>query len=176
MLMLVTAVSAAAQTQQFQSPKGSSARRAAFQAEPRIQPATLQTVAPTRIEGMDQDSGRPSQLARMAAAAPVATTSTPFVQQVDVRLASIWGGRVALGGFQSVHPMEKLLYGLPGSGLRPSSGAGSRANPGVMAPGDSESFGLSLTVALGPSNSGSGRADAWRCLARVIGIRGCRLN
>ena len=112
----------------------------------------------------------------MAAAAPVATTKTPFVQQVDVRLASVLGGRIELGGYQSPWAMGNLLNGLPGSGSRPSWGVGSRTNPAAWTPNSSESYGLRLTVALGSTPSESSRANAWRCLGWLVGaVRGCRL-
>ena len=169
-LLLTAAMPAMAQVQQFQAPKAWQARVAAFKAEERPQAAPSAPLSTLRVE-----VARTSQLARMAAAAPVATTTTHFVQQVDVRLASILGGRIELGGYQSLRPMGNLLNGLPGSGSRPSWGISSRINPGAWTPSSQESFGLRLTVALGKPSE-PGRTDAWRCLGWLVGaVRGCRL-
>ena len=170
-LLLIAVVPATAQLRQLQVPKASPARAAAFKAEEHLQAAPAAPLARLRV-----GDARASSLVRKAAAAPVATTTTPFIQQVDVRLASILGGRIELGGFQSLRPMGNLLNGPPASGSRPSWGVGSRTNPGAWTPNSSESYGLRLTVALGSAPSESGRGEAWRCLGWWGGaVRGCRL-
>ena len=170
-LVLAATVPAVAQIGQFQAPRVLQTRAAALHAEARPKATTSVQIAKLNLK-----AGRPGQLARMAAASPVATTTTPFVQDVNVRLASMWGGRLEFGGFQSQRPMDSLLNGLPGSGSRPSWGTGSRANSGALTPSGSDSYGLRLTVALGSAPSESDRTEAWRCLARMVGMRGCRLN
>ena len=42
-------------------------------------------------------------------------TGTPFTQQ-RVPLGSLFGGRIRLGGFNAVTPMEHIQRGLPGKG------------------------------------------------------------
>jgi len=170
-LLLALAVPTTAQPRQPRASVGTKLQTAAPESEDRFrsEPATPLAILRVGVE-------RPSQFARMAAAAPVVTTTTPFVQHVSVRIASFSGRRIEIGAFKSTQPMGNLLYGLPGSGSRPSWGLGSRTNPGSLTPNGSESFGLQLTVALGPLSSDSGRIDAWRCLARMVGMRGCRLN
>ncbi len=169
-LLLTAAMPAMAQVQQFQAPRASQARVAAFKAEEHLQDKPAAPLAGLRVE-----VSHTSSLVRKAAAAPVVTTTTPFIQQVDVRLASILGGRIELGGYQSLRPMGNLLNGLPGSGSRPSWGVGSRTNPGAWTPSSQESFGLRLTVALG-GPSEPGRTDAWRCLGWLVGaVRTCGL-
>jgi len=166
-----TVVPTTAQFQQSQASGGTQSQSTAAMGEKQFRPEPTVPLAIIRV-----GTERPSQFARMAAAAPVVTTTTPFVQHVNVRIASFSGRRIEIGAFKSTQPMGNLLYGLPGSGSRPSWGLGSRTNPGSLTPNGSESFGLQLTVALGPLSSDSGRIDVWRSLARMVGMRGCRLN
>jgi len=170
-LLATATVPTTAQQQPSPMPGDRRSLATAMKGEERLRQEATVPLAVIRVR-----TGRPSQFARLAAAAPVITTTTPFVQHTRVRIASFSGRRIELGAFKSRQPLGNLLYGLPGGGSRPAWGLGSRVNSGALTPNGSESFGLQLTVALGPLSSDSERVDAWRCLARIVGMGGCRLN
>lgn len=76
----------------------------------------------------------------------VRISQTPFVQQISMPLARIWGGHVQVKGFASFDSMENLLWGLPASGNLPARSVTTQSHVGVWAPSQEQSFGLTLTL------------------------------
>lgn len=70
---------------------------------------------------------------------------TPFLQQVQMPLGSLFGGRINLGGFNAVTPMENIQRGLIGGGRLDERAAIPMGRGGMILPKDENRYGLSLT-------------------------------
>jgi len=104
----------------------------------------------------------------------VDSVETPFAQQTQLPLARFAGGRLELGGFDTLRPVENFLLG-PGS-FAPWS-AGLQIHPGVLVPPSDESFGLSLSIHGKRDPESQHPVQVWRCLGWVVGAgRGCHLH
>ncbi len=170
-LLAATSVPATAQLQRSAFAAERRPLTTAVEGEGRLRQDSAVAPAMVRI-----GTGRPSQFARWAAAAPVITTTTPFVRHTRVRIASFSGRRIEIAAFKSTQPMGNLLHGLPGGGSPPAWGRGWRIEAGAATPRGSENFGLQLNVAIGRLSGGAEGIDAWRCLAKIVGLRGCHLD
>jgi hypothetical protein len=102
---------------------------------------------------------------------------TPFAQETRLPVAALWGGRLKLGGFDKLSPMENMLLGPPASGRLPAWSVTTQAHPGLWVPLAEESYGLRLAVHLKRDSQPGPHTQVWRCLARVVGAgRGCHLD
>jgi hypothetical protein len=73
-------------------------------------------------------------------------SGTPFLEQFQMPIGSFLRGRVVVGGFGSVVPMENVFWGLPGSGSLPNWSEIPMGHPGLNVPYLNGGFGLSLTL------------------------------
>jgi hypothetical protein len=103
----------------------------------------------------------------------VEISETPFGQQYRMTIGSLFGGRVLLGGFGNVTPMENILRGLPGSGSLIALSSTPMGRAGLKTPKDDRSYGLTLTLHRARNAEGALGANLVRCLGRLVG-RGCR--
>ncbi len=101
---------------------------------------------------------------------------TPFAEQTRLRLGSLSGGRMQLGAFYSFSQTENLLLGPPGSGSLPAWSVSTQNHPGVTVPLADESYGLSVSIRLKRDAEPDPRIHVLRCLAWVLGVRGCVSN
>jgi hypothetical protein len=69
---------------------------------------------------------------------------TPFAEQVHLPLASLWGGRVKLRGFESNISTADILWGLPGAGSWNILRMGGVSFPAVRIPQSSQAYGMHL--------------------------------
>src|SRR5260370_11901588 len=76
----------------------------------------------------------------------VEISETPFGQQYRMTIGSLFGGRVLLGGFGNVTPMENILQGLPGSGTLLALSSTPMGRAGLKTPKVDQSYGLGLTL------------------------------
>lgn len=89
---------------------------------------------------------------------PVEVFKTPFVRQMRLPVAPLWGGRLQLDGFASTSRMENVL------------------GPGGRVPRANTSYGISLAFRLGRGAHADHLVERCRCLASVVGAgRGCGL-
>ena len=97
-------------------------------------------------------------------------SGTPFKEQFRLPIGSFLGGRVLLGGFGAVVPMENILWGLPGSGSLPEWSEIRMGHPGLNVPYFNNSYGLSL--ALHPTGQPGRRVGSrlGRCVGWLLGI------
>ena len=100
-------------------------------------------------------------------------SETPFGQQYRVTIGSLFGGRILLGGFGNVTPMENILRGLPASGSLLALSSTPMGRAGLKTPKEDKSYGLSLTLHCAGNAEGTPSANLVRCLGRLVG-RGCR--
>jgi hypothetical protein len=75
-------------------------------------------------------------------------SGTPFTQQVRVPLGSLFKGRIRLGGFNAVTPMENIQRGLPGGGGLDAWSDESMGHGGMVLPKDDNQYGLCLAIRL----------------------------
>ena len=75
-------------------------------------------------------------------------SGTPCTQQVRVPLGSLFRGRVRLGGFNAVTPMEHIQRGLPGGGSLDAWSPVPMGHAGMILPKDDNQYGLCLTFHL----------------------------
>jgi len=73
-------------------------------------------------------------------------SGTPFRQQVRMPFGTLLGGRISLGGFQSITPMFNVERGLPGGGSLDPWAAIPVGRGGMILPRDENRYGLSLTI------------------------------
>jgi hypothetical protein len=73
-------------------------------------------------------------------------SGTPFRQQVRMPFGTLLGGRISLGGFQSVTPMFNVERGLPGGGSLDPWAPVPVGRGGMILPRDENQYGLSLTI------------------------------
>jgi hypothetical protein len=100
-------------------------------------------------------------------------SETPFGQQYRMPIGSLFGGRIRLGGFGAVTPMENILRGLPGSGSFLALSLSPMGNAGLKTPRENISYGLSLTLRRAGNAQGTlGVRSVW-CLNRLL-RRACR--
>lgn len=97
-------------------------------------------------------------------------TETPFIQHVDVPVASFVGGHVRLAGFQSYMSTENFHLGLPGGGTLPSFGVTMQSHPAVLAPAADQSAGFNLTFHLHGTEPGFVHCRALHAAGRALGI------
>jgi len=130
--------------------------------------ANLLRLAPLESRGHNHSSALESSIDYV---------ETPFAQETRLPVAAFWGGRLELGGFDKLSPMENMLLGPPPSDSLRAWSVTAQAHQGVWVPLAEESYGLSLAVHL-KRNSPPGRhTQVWRCLARVVGAgHGCHLD
>lgn len=103
----------------------------------------------------------------------VEISETPFGQQYRMTIGSLFGGRILLGGFGNVTPVENILRGLPGGGSLLALSSTPMGRAGVKTLKEDRSYGLSLTLCRAGNAKGRlGVRPAW-CLGRLVG-RGCR--
>src|SRR5216683_125116 len=100
-------------------------------------------------------------------------SETAFGQQYRMTIGSLFGGRIRLGGFGNVTPMENILRGLPGSGSLLALSSTPMGHAGLNTPKDDNSYGLSLTLHRAGNAQGAQSVTVVRCLGRLVG-RGCR--
>jgi len=100
-------------------------------------------------------------------------SETAFGQQYRMTIGSLFGGRIRLGGFGNVTPMENILRGLPGSGSLLALSSTPMGHAGLKTPRDDHSYGLSLTLHRAGNAEGPPSVNLVRCLGRLVG-RGCR--
>jgi len=72
-------------------------------------------------------------------------SGTPFIQQVRMPLGSLFGGRINLGGFNTVTPTESIQRGLAGGGSLGAWSGAPMGRAGMILPKDDNQYGLSLT-------------------------------
>jgi hypothetical protein len=124
--------------------------------EPQAQ--TLATSPQLQSEQPERAGSAASRLA-----GEVRISQTPFAQQVSMPLARFWHGHMQITGFTSSDSMENLLWGPPASGNLPARGVTTQSHIGVWAPGQNQSYGLTLTLHRGAA-AATGHAlrpDQW---------------
>lgn len=107
-----------------------------------------------------------SMAARMGGA--FEEVKTPFLAQVRVALISMGSGRVQLSGFQSVAPMQNLVWGLP---LKASALGGSvvqQCHPGIRPPDNNQSYGLSLHLRFSKQDADKAGNGLWKAARRAM--------
>jgi hypothetical protein len=107
---------------------------------------TVPATAPKRIEILE--TGREPSEGKPGWEQMVEFSGTPFTQQVVVPLGSLFSGRIRLGGFNAVTPMEHIERGLPGGGSLDAWSPVPMGHGGMILPKDDNQYGLSLTVHL----------------------------
>jgi hypothetical protein len=80
---------------------------------------------------------------------------TPFVDQVRLPLASLWGGRLKVVGFESDVTTANFVLGLPGGGTLRSMGMFSSGHLATHTPPSDQLTGVHLTFNLRGSEVGS---------------------
>ena len=101
---------------------------------------------------------------------------TPFAEQARLPLGSLSRGRMQFGAFYSFSQAENLLLGLPGAGSPPARSGSMQNHPGVTVPLADESYGFSVSIRLKRDAEPGPRIHVLRCLAWVLGARGCVSN
>ncbi len=107
------------------------------------------------LRGMDNRGEQP--ISRIISS--IRSVATPIVQQRRLPIAAFWGGRLQLGAFESVYPMENVVLGLPVSGS-----SAPRARSGARLPRGRKSYGLTVWVQLGRGSQPGGRFPVWHGL------------
>jgi len=102
------------------------------------------------------DAPRDSSDSKRGLEEMVEFSETPFTQQVRMPLGSLFGGRINLGGFNTMTPMENIQRGLPGGGSLDAWFLAPMGRAGRILPRDDNRYGLSLTFHF------SGNAEAAR--------------
>jgi hypothetical protein len=103
----------------------------------------------------------------------VEISETPFGHQYRITIGSLFGGRILLGGFGNVTPMENILQGLPGSGSLLALSSTPMGHAGLKTPKNDNSYGFSLTLHRSGNAEGAPSVKLIRSLCRLVG-RGCR--
>ena len=98
----------------------------------------------------------------------VEISETSFGQQFRMPIGSFFGGRIRLGGFGAVTPMENILQGLPASGSLLALSSSPMGQAGLKAPKDDNRYGLSLTLHRAGNGQGALTARLVRCLDRLL--------
>jgi hypothetical protein len=111
-----------------------------------ITPHTLPATSQKRSE-LSEATRDPSEF-KPAWERMVEFSGTPFTQQVRVPLGSLFGGRIRLGGFNAVTPMEHIQRGLPGGGSLDAWSPVPMGHAGMILPKDDNQYGLCLTFHL----------------------------
>lgn len=106
----------------------------------------------------------------------VGYSETPFAEELRTPMAWFLGGRLQFGPFYSFRQTENVLLGLPGSGSLPAWSVGMQNHPGLLVPLADESYGLSLSLRIKRQSEPVARIHMLRCLAKVLGTRGCVSN
>jgi hypothetical protein len=96
-------------------------------------------------------------------------SGTPFTQQVRLPLASLFGGRILLDGFNAVTPMEHIQRGLPGGGSLDAWSPVPMGHAGVILPKQDNQYGFSLSFHLGGEGKSSHVAE-WNGLAARLAM------
>jgi hypothetical protein len=97
-------------------------------------------------------------------------SGTPFTQQVRMPLGSLFGGRIRLGGFNAVIPMEHIQRGLPGGGSLDAWSSVPMGHAGMILPKDDNQYGLCLTFHLAGSTD-EARIAKWNGLVSWLADR-----
>jgi hypothetical protein len=93
---------------------------------------------------------------------------TPFVDQVRLPLASLWGGRLKVVGFESDVTTANFVLGLPGGGTLRSLGMFSSGHLAMHTPPSDQLTGVHLTFNLRGSEVGSLDNSGLHGLQRVM--------
>jgi hypothetical protein len=80
--------------------------------------------------------------------ASVTFLDTPFAEQVHLPIASLWGGRLKLRGFESRITTADILWGLPGAGSWSILHMGGRSFYAVRLPQEAQAYGMDLALHL----------------------------
>jgi hypothetical protein len=111
--------------------------------------AALYTPSPLTLEkGEFSEAPRDASDGKRGWREFVEFSGTPFTQQVRVPLGSLFGGRIRLGGFNAVTPMEHIQRGLPGGGSLDAWSPVPMGRAGMAAPKEDKQYGLCLTFHL----------------------------
>jgi hypothetical protein len=78
--------------------------------------------------------------------ASVTFLDTPFAEQVHLPVASLWGGRMKLRGFESTITTADILWGLPGAGSWSILHMGGRSFYAVRIPQEAQAYGMHLAL------------------------------
>ena len=78
--------------------------------------------------------------------ASVTLMDTPFAEQVHLPVASLWGGRMKLRGFESTITTADILWGLPGAGSWQVLHMGGRSFYAVRIPQEAQAYGMYLAL------------------------------
>jgi hypothetical protein len=113
---------------------------------PAAAPRTLSQLAPE--PGEFSETSRDSSGGKGGWRELVEFSGTPFTQQVRVPLGSLFGGRIGVGGFNAVTPMEHIQRGLPGGGSLDAWSPVPMGHAGVSVPKEDKQYGLCLTFHL----------------------------
>jgi len=73
---------------------------------------------------------------------------TPFIDQVRLPMAALWGGRVKLVGFESDVTTANFVLGLPGAGLLPSLSMTGSGHLAMRTPPSDQLVGVHMTFNL----------------------------
>ena len=73
---------------------------------------------------------------------------TPFIDQVRLPMAALWGGRVKLVGFESDVTTANFVLGLPGAGLLPSLSMTGSGHLATRTPPSDQLVGVHMTFNL----------------------------
>jgi len=80
---------------------------------------------------------------------------TPFIDQVRLPLAALWGGRIKLIGFESDVTTANFVLGLPGGGTLHSLGMYSSGHLAMRTPPSDQLVGMNMVFTLRGRESGS---------------------
>lgn len=95
---------------------------------------------------------------------------TPFLNQVRVPLISIGSGRLQLSGFQSVTPMENLVWGLPPQVSAAGGTPARQCQPGIRPPSKNRSYGMSLRLRFSKPNANKAGNGLWSGTRRAASL------
>ncbi|HXL23684.1 MAG TPA: hypothetical protein VOA78_14560 [Candidatus Dormibacteraeota bacterium] len=78
--------------------------------------------------------------------ASVTFLDPPFAEHVHLPVASLWGGRMKLRGFESTITTADILWGLPGAGSWNILHMGGRSFCAVRIPQEAQAYGMHLAL------------------------------
>jgi hypothetical protein len=102
--------------------------------------------------------------------ASVTFLDTPFAEQVHLPVASLWGGRLKLRGFESRITTADILWGLPGAGSWGMLHMGGRSFYAVRLPQEAQAYGMDLALNFRGSLSERGDNAVVHGVGRVVHV------
>lgn len=93
---------------------------------------------------------------------------TPFIDQVRLPLATVWGGRIKLTGFESDVTTANFVLGLPGGGTLHSLSMFGSGHLAMWTPPSDQLVGMNMVFTLRGHESGAADNSGLRGVQYVV--------